>query len=515
MKNKLLLILILIIFQLLITKINIRIQNHVKNKVNNNINTKTEEINFNTVYFWNTTFLKNEMHKYSLYNTFKTPFLSLILINNNNLRLDELSTIQLLENLCLQKLINIEILLVVENYDDKNFNFIKRRLSKCDLEENNLLFFNDNGSPKEKIYNNLVNIIRGIYTIFINNFDILKMIQIKQLFNIVKGKIHNYFKVSIDNDLNTYLIRTKILKDLNDNGIKFNSIETTLNIVESQSIPHLNYISISLCPDNKYFKLAYVAMISILSSKSDNTYVCFYLIIPLNFEKKNYNFVESLYESYQYFNITYFRMDNRYDKAYTGNRITIQTYYRFSLGELLKNENKTIYIDSDIIVYKDLCNFYNLNFNGKMFLAYPTIGNRKRFIRINNGIILMNLYEMRKIKFEKAILEIIKRDKILKYHDQTILNNYFKLLIGIFPPEYHTRPWSNYKEMEIFNYKSGNMFDNDYLYFAHKYPTIRHFFGNYKPRNPNINHIEDWWFFARKSKYYNNESNRFENAFSF
>jgi len=208
-------------------------------------------------------------------------------------------------------------------------------------------------------------------------------------------------------------------------------------------------------------------------------------------------------------------MDNRYNKAYTGNKITIQTYYRFSLGELLKNENRTIYIDTDIIAYKDLSKFYNLNFNGKMFLAFPTIGNRNGFIQINNGIILMNLYEMKKNKIEKTILEIILKDKILEHHDQTIINKYFKPYIGFFPPEYHTRPWSNYKEIEIFNYKSGNIFDNDYLYFAHKYPAIRHFFGNYKPRNPNINYIEDWWFFARKSKYYKNSSNRFENAFSF
>ena len=69
--------------------------------------------------------------------------------------------------------------------------------------------------------------------------------------------------------------------------------------------------------------------------------------------------------------------------------------------------------------------------------------------------------------------------------------------------------------MEIFNYKIGNVFDQDCLYFAHKYPTIRHYFGEYKPTNPNINHIEDWWFFARKSKYYNSNANSFDSAFSF
>ena len=177
--------------------------------------------------------------------------------------------------------------------------------------------------------------------------------------------------------------------------------------------------------------------------------------------------------------------------------------------------NKTIYIDTDTIVYKDLTNFYNINFDGKVILGQQTIGNRKGHNSINTGVLLMNLLEMRTIKFEQKVLKIIKKMEIFNFHDQTLLNRYFKKYIGFFPPEYHTRPWSNYEEIEIFNYKSGNIVDNDYLYFAHKYPTIRHFLGSYKPKNPNINYIEDWWFFARKSKYYNDSANSFEYAFSF
>ena len=154
-------------------------------------------------------------------------------------------------------------------------------------------------------------------------------------------------------------------------------------------------------------------------------------------------------------------MDNRYDKAYTDRRITKQAYYRFSLGELLPNLNKIIFIDVDIIAYKYLTKFYNLNFNGKMILGQPTYGlkNRRKhgFNKINTGILLLNLVEMRKNKFEKKVIEITKKVKKLSYHDQTLLNDY-----GIFPPEYHTRSWSNYKEMVIFNYKIGKPFDTDY-----------------------------------------------------
>ena len=95
------------------------------------------------------------------------------------------------------------------------------------------------------------------------------------------------------------------------------------------------------------------------------------------------------------------------------------------------------------------------------------------------------------------------------------MNDYFKQYLGIFPPEYHARPWSNYKEMKIFNKKVGNVFDIDYFYFMHKYPAIRHYLGGYKPINPYINHIEDWWFYARKSKYFNDKAKKYYYAFSF
>ena len=55
---------------------------------------------------------------------------------------------------------------------------------------------------------------------------------------------------------------------------------------------------------------------------------------------------------------------------------------------------------------------------------------------------------MRKIKFEKKVINIIDKGNKLRYHDQTLLNIYFKEYLGIFPIEYHTRPWGNYKEMK-------------------------------------------------------------------
>lgn len=468
---------------------------------------------FNVTFFWNDTLLKNEMHDYRLYNIFKIPFISIILFNNKNDKQDLTNKIKYITS---QNFSNFEIILYIENGKndlDKIYNEFNGLIKE------NILRICNVSEDFQKVYTKIINIINGIYTIFIDDYNLLQYFQFESILNKIKGRIDNYFRFFLSNCSDIYILKSKVLKELIDTGNKFNSLDGIIQKVCSFQLPQVNYIPICFCPDNSYTSLTYVSMISILSSKSPNTYICFFLIIPPNFDNKNINFLYSLYNEYEYFNITVIHMDNRYEKAYSTRIITKQAYYRLSLGELLPNWNKAIYFDSDIIVYKDLTKFFSLNFNGKMILGHPTIGNRNTqkfgLYQINTGILLLNLLEMRKIKFEKKVIDIIQKGGKFDFYDQTLLNENFKQYIGIFPPEYHTRPWSNYSEMEIFNYKIGNIFDQDYFYFAHKYPTIRHFLGRYKAKNRITNHVEDWWFYARKSKYYNSNASDFHFAFSF
>lgn len=467
--------------------------------------------------FFNITYLQNEMHYYGLYHIFKKPKLSLIFMFQDNSHYDFLQIIKQLNIIKSYNFSNYEIILYFPNLKKNEYKMIKNEYKNF-IKEKVLNIYNNIVNLNE-IYSIIINSIRSIFTIFLNDIKLLNSINIEQISNYTNGKIDNIFKITTSNNSLLYLLKTKYLKDLIDQGIEFSSIPQIIDKFKSNFIYNFNYIHISLCPDNNYTNLVYVSMISILSNKLINTYVCFYLIIPSDFSEKNINFLQSLYDEYEYFNITYIKMDNRYDHSYTDNRITEQAYYRFSLGELLPNLNKIIYFDSDIIVYKDLTNFYNINFNGKMILGQATYGNgnaqKHGGHRINTGVLLLNLYKMRKLKFEQKVIYITKKGKTLRYHDQTLLNDNFGQYLGLFPPEYHTRPWSNYKEMYIFNKRIGKIYDKDYFYFTNKYPSIRHYLGRYKPRYPKINHIEDWWYYARKSKYFNNNNKTFQSAFSF
>ena len=210
--------------------------------------------------------------------------------------------------------------------------------------------------------------------------------------------------------------------------------------------PNLNYISISFCIDNNYLLNTYTAIISILDNKNYFTYISFYILISKDFTKENINIISSLYEQYDYFNITFFRMDNRYDKVKMNRYITKSGYFKLALGDYLKNLDKTIYLDSDIIVYKDLVNLYHHNFNGYLMLALPTvfIGNKliKKDIYYNDGVLLLNLKKMREIEFNKKVLEILDsgfKDTFYGWNDQAILNKFFYDYIGFLEPEYNSK----------------------------------------------------------------------------
>ena len=449
------------------------------------------------------------MKNNSLYSLSKYPQISILLYNIEY----ETKLLNLINNLMNQSLKDIQILFLWKNKTNlQDYNKIKN----ISLIDKRISIFDYYTSLEESIFN-LMNKIKGKFTLLVNkiiNFDENKL---EKFYNDTKGKINNVFEFQSENE-NLYLIKTKLLSDLLDSGkFIFNYMEL-VNKIKSLSLPNLNYISIAFCPNNIYTPLTYVSMISILKNKLSTTFISFYLIIPKDYKSKNKDFLCSLFDQFDYFNITFLTMDNRYKKAYVSRRMSKQTYYRFSLGELLPNLDKIIYLDSDVVVYKDLTNLYNLNFNGKFVLGQVTGSNRSKktgVYNINNGILLFNLYNMRKFKIEEKALKIIKKGKHFFYHDQTLMNDYFKNYIGIFQLEYHIRNWVTIKNILTFNKRTGKIYDNDVFYFSSKYPSIRHFLGKSKPIKCERGHIEDWWFFARQSKFYVSKSRDSEKIFNF
>ena len=438
----------------------------------------------------------------SLYKYLKIPKISIVLQNDNY----EEEKIQFL------KFLNI---LKSKNYYDDNFEIILLISENLSLKYNDIISnYSDNKNKikiittKDNYIIKLVNIINGKYVLFLDNFLFLEKDILELFYNNTFGKINNIYECNIkEYNKKYYLIKTKILRDIIDDGINFNKINDLIAYVLNLPIPNINYISISFCLDNIYILNSYVAMISILDNKNYATYISFYMIVSKDFENENFDIISSLYEQYDLFNITFIKINNLFNNVITFRYITKSAYYKLILADLLPNLNKIIYLDSDIIVYKDLFNLYNHNFNNNLILAAPIFGAykfRNLTKSYNTGILLLNLQKMRELNFSKKIKEIINSgftDTKYHLHDQAILNEYFYEYIGDLESDYNSR-------INLFEYNSEYYITNkDYsnylnLVNSEKHPYIYHFTGGDKPIKHKRKKYDDWWYYARKGKYF-------------
>ena len=483
---------------IIILFIYLMIYNHFYHKKRNIKITNIENIKF-TKKFNNNKYRINK--KISIYKYLKIPKISIVLRNENykDEKKKFLKFLNILKANCC--------------YDD-NFEVILLISEKLSLKYNDIISNYSNNKDKIKIIITkenyilkLVNIINGKFVLFLDNFLFLEKDLLELFYNNTFGKIDNIFESNIKNiDKKYYLIKTKILRDIIDNGIKFKKINDLIIYVLNLHIPNINYISISFCLDNIYILNAYVAMISILDNKNYFTYISFYLIVAEDFKKENIDLISSLYEQYDLFNITFIKT-NLFKNVITFRYITKSAYYKLMIADLLPELNKIIYLDSDIIVYKDLFNLYNHNFKNKLILAAPIFGayNFNNITKTyNTGILLMNLQKMREINFTKKIKEILNNgftDTKYHLHDQAILNQFFYEYIGDLELDYNSR-------INLFKYNSKYYITNKeyYNYFnlinSENHPFIYHFTGPNKPITHKIKNSGDWWYYARKGKYY-------------
>ena len=466
----------------------------------------------------------NVISKVQKLHTFsKNPFITIIVdYSNNKLEFEKIS--HLIKILLDQSYKDIQIVLLFSS----DYKINQEKLTNYGIMNKTIQVYSLR--YKQWIHNiiDIINQIRGRYIILLDKYVELRNNELSTIFNLTKGNINHILKYILNDKSYLYIIRTKTLRDIFDFVDEFNNIQEIIDYLLSYPPPKLNYIPISYSPDNMYSTLCYTSMLSVLDSKSISSFVLFFILIPNDFTENNIRFLESLYEQYDYFNISFIKMDDRWKKAFSSNYLTIQTYYRYSLGELIKYLDKIIYLDADTICLKDLLDFYHLNFKGKLLLGRllkTNIIDNKEYYSINCGILLLNLKEMRKMKIEEQILNILNngfghnkiQGKIIneftdvKMADQAIINGYFYKYIGLFPPKYNGKRYFNYNITVQYNNNSGNLYDNNYLYFSFKYPSIKHYPG---PK-PNLFYTEEWEYFARKSKYFQKISKNISNIYNY
>lgn len=143
----------------------------------------------------------------------------------------------------------------------------------------------------------------------------------------------------------------------------------------------------------------------------------------------------------EFVNLNYY-LEKIQDKLYTRDYFTQTTYFRLFIPELYPQYNKVIYIDSDTTVLGDISNFYHIDLNSYLLgvVSDESVQNNQVFQEyvervvgmsdyknyFNAGVLLMNLDEMRKFKFQEKFLYLLETIKFAVAQDQDYLNRLCK-----------------------------------------------------------------------------------------
>ena len=278
----------------------------------------------------------------------------------------------------------------------------------------------------------------------------------------------------------------------------------SINVYAKTEIP------IAMALDNNYTMPTIVAMTSMLENVNSDTVYKFHLLLSGDFKEENKNMILSLKKKYpsKQFEINFIDMKNAFSWARQSiTSITRPTYFRLYLPNLLREYDKLIYLDGDIIVNKDLSKLWNTDLKDNyiagvrnyfrnpntIYHKYLGIDDLNQYI--NAGVSLMNLKKLRDDKmidkFEWFIKNKINKCKELIMQDQDTINACCYGKIIILPFEY------NFSELLIELYNAQN--ENKKISLLTSDSTIIHYAHTKPWNNLNSSLAEKWWFYAKKS----------------
>ena len=165
-------------------------------------------------------------------------------------------------------------------------------------------------------------------------------------------------------------------------------------------------------------------------------------------------------------------------------------FYRVKLQDLLPNEHKILYLDTDTLIYKDLTKLYNYNITGKYYVGMPEYKDIYYFLQykekfknfINTGVVLCNLDELRTLNFANKFAEFFnKYNKKIKFPVNDATNIITHEKNGYFEPEYVVIGFCNEKEIHKYYKRMSLKINVTEVINAYNDPYVYHLITKVKP----------------------------------
>ena len=271
------------------------------------------------------------------------------------------------------------------------------------------------------------------------------------------------------------------------------------------------HIPVVFSTDNNFLIPTAVSITSMLAHAHQDTFYHIYILIDELFDMSQKGIIDNLQKGYQKCRIEWRLVDRRlFSKAVVMKRsLTIHTFYKLIIADILEEYDKCIYLDGDIVVENDLRQMYLVDLENDYLAAVKQDYHlfSKDFIErtiskleVDNlsgyffaGDIVMNLKKMREDKMTERFLEALGKGYLSE--DQDILYKFCREKVKYISLTY---TFCN-RYINESKFLSTDIYSREEIEDALQYPVIIHFAGgNMKPwNNLRCKAAEKWWNYAK------------------
>ena len=284
-----------------------------------------------------------------------------------------------------------------------------------------------------------------------------------------------------------------------------------------------NAVPVVLAANDYYAPILCTCLESIREHISETVSYDF-AVFHTDITKQNQDRISSIFKAsgnvrLQFINISSIVADYKLDAR---EHITTETFYRFLILDIMKNYEKVIYLDCDLVVNADLAELYQTELGDSLIAAVrdvdfigqlnipgaTTLSYSRETLKLNDpwqyfqaGVLIFNVPQMRRLTTVTELLELADKD-LYRYSDQDILNVLCQGRVTYLDPR-----WNHIFDCHGERISNVIVWDPVPLYKeymeARKNPYIIHYAGFCKPWDePSEEFGEVFWDYAGRTPYY-------------
>ncbi len=282
-------------------------------------------------------------------------------------------------------------------------------------------------------------------------------------------------------------------------------------------------VPIVLAADDNYVPMLTTTILSILQNAAKDRFydiVVFEKDIPPRRKDEIVRFFSNFPNaSIRFHNV--WRQVTEYHLATSNDHISIETYYRFLIQDVLPGYDKVVYLDSDLVVTGDVAQLFDTDVEGMLLAATDDIdfvgsvcgadparaAYTRDVLKLVNpyayfqaGVLVLNTAELRRLHTVGEWLEIAARGGFI-YDDQDILNAECQGRVVRLEPEWNVTHNCDGRVENVYSFAPAAMFDA--YQDARNHPQVIHYAGYEKPWTwLRCEFAQVYWTYARQIPFY-------------